>query len=161
MRLSAEETFWIADERGFAKEPVERMIRLFDVLEKFAGDDVMGPRMALVGGTALNAFHADLPRLSLDIDIHYMGQGDHVRIEEERPVFEDRALRIMERAGYSLVLNPKSDTSGRWVFGYEDMQGLEAQLHVDVNYAQRPAFFGITTLTSAPLGEHRAREIPI
>ena len=161
MRLSAEETFWIADERGFAKEPVERMIRLFDVLEKFAGDDVIGPRMALVGGTALNAFHADLPRLSLDIDIHYMGQGDRVRIEEERPVFEDRALRIMAGEGYSLLLNPRSDTSGRWVFGYEDMQGLDAQLHVDVNYAQRPAFFGTNRLSSASLGEHRARDIPV
>ena len=161
MRLSAEETFWIADERGFAAEPVERMIRLFDVLEKFAGDDVMGPRMALVGGTALNAFHADLPRLSLDIDIHYMGLGNNVRIEDERPAFEERALRIMEGEGYSLLLNPRSDTSGRWVFGYEDMQGVEAQLHVDVNYAQRPPFFGIGTLSSASLGEHRAREIPV
>ena len=161
MRLSAEETFWIADERGFAAEPVERMIRLFDVLEKFAGDEVMGPRMALVGGTALNAFHAELPRLSLDIDIHYMGAGGSVRIDEERPVFENRALRIMDGEGYKLLLNPRSDTSGRWVFGYADIQGLDAQLHIDVNYAQRPPFFGISKLSSASLGEHRAREIPV
>ncbi len=161
MRLSAEETFWIADERGFTAEPVERMIRLFDVLEKFAGDEVMGPRMALVGGTALNAFHAELPRLSLDIDIHYMGAGGSVRIDEERPAFENRALRIMDGEGYKLLLNPRSDTSGRWVFGYADIQGLDAQLHIDVNYAQRPPFFGITKLSSASLGEHRAREIPV
>ena len=161
MRLSAEETFWIADERGFTAEPVERMIRLFDVLEKFAGDEVMGPRMALVGGTALNAFHAELPRLSLDIDIHYMGAGGSVRIDEERPVFENRALRIMDGEGYKLLLNPRSDTSGRWVFGYADIQGLDAQLHIDVNYAQRPPFFGITKLSSASLGDHRAREIPV
>ena len=48
-----------------------------------------------------------------------------------------------------------------WVFGYEDVQGLDAQLHVDVNYAQRPAFFGISTLSSALLGERRARDIPV
>ena len=161
MKLSAEEVSSIAEGRGFAPQPVERMIRLYDVLEAFSGDGVMGPRMALVGGTALNAFHADLPRLSLDIDIHYMGRDGNVRIEEERPVFEDRALRITEGKGYSLIRNPRSDTSGRWVFGYEDMQGLEAQLHVDVNYAQRPALFGISTLSSASLGEHRARDIPV
>ena len=161
MRLSAGETFWIAEERGFAPEPVERMIRLFDVLETFASDDVMGPRMALVGGTALNAFHAALPRLSLDIDIHYMGRGDSVRIDEERPAFEGRALRIMEGKEYSLLRNPRSDTSGRWVFGYADMQGVDAQLHIDVNYAQRPPFFGISTLSSASLGNHRAKEIPV
>ena len=161
MRLSAEETFWIAEQRGFTAEPVERMIRLFDVLETFASDDVMGPRMALAGGTALNAFHAALPRLSLDIDIHYMGEGGSVRIDEERPVFEDRALRIMEGKGYSLLRNPRSDTSGRWVFGYADMLGVDAQLHIDVNYAQQPPFFGTRTLSSAPLGDHRAREIPV
>ncbi|MYH58276.1 MAG: nucleotidyl transferase AbiEii/AbiGii toxin family protein [Boseongicola sp. SB0675_bin_26] len=161
MKLSAEEVFWIADERGFSREPVERMIRLYDVLESFAGDELMGPRMALVGGTALNAFHADLPRLSLDIDIHYMGRGGSVRIEEERPAFENQALRITEGKGYSLIQNPRSGTSGRWVFGYEDLQGVDAQLHVDVNYAQQPPFFGIDTLTSAPLGERRAREIPV
>ena len=126
MRLSKEEMSSIAEERGFATEPVERMIRLFDVLEGFAGDGVMGPRMALVGGTALNAFHATLPRLSLDIDIHYMGDGGDVRIGEERPGFEERALRIMEGGGYRLLLNPRSDTSGRWVFGYADIQGLGA-----------------------------------
>lgn len=138
MRPSAEEVSSIAEGRGFATQPVERMIRLYDVLNAFARDDVMGPRMALVGGTALNAFHADLPRLSLDIDIHYTGQGDRVRIEEEWPVFEDRALRIVRGKEYSLLRNPTSDTSCRWVFGYTDSLGLDAQLHIDVNYAQRP-----------------------
>ena len=161
MRLSADEISSIAEGRGFATEPVERMIRLFDVLDTFSGDEVMGPRMALVGGTALNAFHADLPRLSLDIDIHYMGEGGSVRIDKERPVFEDRALRIMEDKGYSLLRNPRSDTSGRWVFGYADMQGLDAQLHIDVNYAQQPSFFGTRRLSSAPLGNHRARDVPV
>ena len=60
----------IAEGRGHAASQVERMVRLYDMLGAFAGDGVMGPRMALVGGTALNA---DLPRLSVDIDIHYTG----------------------------------------------------------------------------------------
>ena len=141
--------------------PVERMIRLFDVLEGFAGDGVMGPRMALVGGTALNAFHTALPRLSLDIDINYTGAGGSVRIDDERLAFEDRALRIMEGKGYSLLRNPRSDTGGRWVFGYADIQGLDAQLHIDVSYAQRPPFFGTRTLSSAQLGDHRATDIPV
>ena len=161
MRLSKEELISISEERDLPTNPVERMIRLFDILETFAGDDFMGSRMALVGGTALNAFHAALPRLSVDIDIHYLGKGEHVCIGEERPVFEDQALRIMEGKGYSLLLNPRSNTGGRWIFGYEDMHGIDTQLHVDVNYFQRPPFFGINIISSAPLGDHRAREIPV
>ena len=161
MRLLPEEISSIAEERGFSPSPVERMVRLFDVLEGFAGDEGMGPRMALVGGTALNAFHADLPRLSVDIDIHYMGAGGSVRIDDERPVFEERALRIMEGKGYTLLRNPRSDTSGRWVFGYADVHGNETPLHIDVNYAQRPPFFGVERLSSASLGDHRATDIPV
>ena len=43
MKLSAEETFWIAAGRGFSVQPVARMIRLFDVLRKFAGDAAENP----------------------------------------------------------------------------------------------------------------------
>ena len=161
MRLSPEEISSIAEERGFLPSPVERMIRLFDVLETFAGDDVMGPCMALVGGTALNAFHTALPRLSVDIDINYTGAGVSVPVDDERLAFEERALRIMKGKGYSLLRNPRSDTGGRWVFGYVDVDGNGTPLHIDVSYAQQPPFFGTRTLSSAPLGDHRATDIPV
>ena len=50
MRLSAELTFRTGGSHGFAAEPVERMIRLFDVLETFSDHEVIGSRMALAGG---------------------------------------------------------------------------------------------------------------
>ena len=58
MKLLPEEMSSISEERDFLPSPIERMIRLFDVLDGFAGDEVMGPRMALFGGTALNIVHA-------------------------------------------------------------------------------------------------------
>ena len=43
MRPSAEDVFRIADGRGFATAPVDRMIRLFDVHGKLAGDEAGDP----------------------------------------------------------------------------------------------------------------------
>ncbi len=43
MKTSAKEVIRIADGRGFAAEPAERMIRHHDVLETFAGDDAGNP----------------------------------------------------------------------------------------------------------------------
>ena len=43
MRLSAEVVSSIAEGSGFAKAPVGRMPRLFDVLGKLAGDDAGDP----------------------------------------------------------------------------------------------------------------------
>ena len=37
----------------------------------------------------------------------------------------------------------------------------QTPLHIDVNYAQRPPFFGVGRLSSASLGDHRATDIPV
>ncbi|MFN2188831.1 MAG: nucleotidyl transferase AbiEii/AbiGii toxin family protein, partial [Candidatus Promineifilaceae bacterium] len=36
----------------------------------------MGPRVALKGGTTLNLFVFDVPQLSVDIDVNYVGAAD-------------------------------------------------------------------------------------
>ncbi len=62
MRLSAEETNPISEERAWAADQVERTTLLFDVQETFASDKILGLRMTPVGGTALNAFRAGVSR---------------------------------------------------------------------------------------------------
>ena len=47
-------------------------------------------RLVLKGGTALNLFLFDLPRLSVDIDVNYIGSADRDVMLEERPTV-DRA----------------------------------------------------------------------
>jgi len=65
----------LASERRLQPATLERVIRLLDVLNAFGADSLIAPRIALKGGTALNVFHADLPRLSVDIDINYVGRS--------------------------------------------------------------------------------------
>ena len=54
---------------------------LVDVLPYVAQQDVF----ALKGGTAINLFHRDLPRLSVDIDLTYRGAQRHRRAAAARP----------------------------------------------------------------------------
>jgi hypothetical protein len=63
----------IAAERQLQPATLERVIRLIDILDAFGADTLIGPRIALKGGTALNVFHSDLDRLSVDV-----GFGDAV-----------------------------------------------------------------------------------
>ncbi len=55
----------LANKWRYVPELVESTVRLLDVLDAFAADDVVAPRMALKGGTALNAFQLLLPRNSV------------------------------------------------------------------------------------------------
>src|SRR3546814_7182752 len=94
MEVSAQSLARIATERQFQPATLERVIRLLDILDAIAADSLIAPRVALKGGTALNVFHAALDRLSVDIDLNYVGAVDKASMDEDRPGLEDRILRL-------------------------------------------------------------------
>lgn len=50
----------IAAKQQLQPATLERVIRLIDILDAFGADTLIGPRIALKGGKALNAFNSDL-----------------------------------------------------------------------------------------------------
>jgi Nucleotidyl transferase AbiEii toxin, Type IV TA system len=60
----------------------------------------------LKGGTALNVFHSDLDRLSVDIDVNYVGAIEKERMDADRPGLEDQITRLMESKGYAARREP-------------------------------------------------------
>ena len=61
----------------------------------------------LKGGTALNLFFFDLPRLSVDIDLNYIGQLDRQEMLLERPEVEKALEAIFQREGLSIRPYPR------------------------------------------------------
>lgn len=57
---------------GFRPESLEKVLRLNELLEGLRQHPFLKSRLALKGGTALNLFVFDLPRLSVDLDLDYM-----------------------------------------------------------------------------------------
>jgi len=57
----------VAQETGHDPGTLEKVLRLLDVLQGISGDPLLSERLALKGGTALNIFHFQLDRLSVDI----------------------------------------------------------------------------------------------
>lgn len=58
---------------GFGAEPLEKVFRLMALLDALNSHPFLKTRIALKGGTALNLFHFNVPRLSVDIDLNYVG----------------------------------------------------------------------------------------
>jgi predicted nucleotidyltransferase component of viral defense system len=96
----------LAAERQLQPVTVERVIRLVDILDAFGADTMIGPRIALKGGTALSVFHSDLDRLSVDVDVNYVGAIEKERMEVDRPELEDRIERLMQSKGYTARREP-------------------------------------------------------
>ena len=108
----------IAAERQLQPATLERVIRLIDILDAFGADTLIGPRIALKGGTALNVFHSDLDRLSVDIDANYVGAIEKARMDADRPGLEDRIERLMESKGYTARREPSEHAGGKWIYRY-------------------------------------------
>ena len=63
----------LAKEQGFVRDTLEKVCRLTDILLFMQQDGLLSGRLALKGGTAINLTVFDLPRLSVDIDLDYVG----------------------------------------------------------------------------------------
>lgn len=97
MILSKERLLKEKQTSGYRQEIIEKVIWLMEILNAIADDSYLSTRLALKGGTALNLFHFDLPRLSVDADLNYIGAIDRGTMLSERPEVENRIKNLFER----------------------------------------------------------------
>lgn len=84
-------------------ERYTRQVRLIlSVLPEIAREDVF----ALKGGTAINLFYRDMPRLSVDIDLTYLPTDDHVTALRDIRTTLDRTLRQLPTAMRTYEYSP-------------------------------------------------------
>ncbi len=161
MEVSSQSLARLAGEWKFQPATLERVIRLLDVLDAFGADSLIAPRFALKGGTALNMFFAALDRLSVDIDLNYVGEADMAKMKEDRPGLEDRILRLLESKGYSARREPSGHAGGKWIFRYASVLGGAGSIAIDINYLFRTPLFGVNRIPSATLAGYGAKAVPV
>ena len=72
INLSQKNVVKIAKETNFIKDNVEKVMRREDILE-FVFTSKLKYKLALKGWTSINLFYRELPRLSVYIDLDYIG----------------------------------------------------------------------------------------
>lgn len=146
----------LADETGHQLGTLEKVLRLLDLLQEIARDQLLSERLVLKGGTALNVFHLGLDRLSVDIDLNYIGALDRAVMETERPTVDAALNRLLVSQGYSVRRQPDKHAGGKWLSRYASALGGNATLELDVNYMARQPLFGAARMDSRPLAEVQA-----
>ncbi len=149
----------VADETGHQPGTLEKVMRLLDMLQEIARDPVLSERLVLKGGTALNVFHLGLDRLSVDIDLNYVGALDRSVMEADRPAVDAALNRLLASQGYQIRRQPDEHAGGKWIGRYASALGGNATLELDVNYMARQPLFGAARIDSVPLGEMRASDV--
>jgi hypothetical protein len=106
----------IARESGFQPLSVEKVLRLVQVLARLDTHPTTTGQWLLKGGTALNLLHFDVPRMSVDIDLNYIGVSDRNAMIAARPSFEAALVSVCERVGCTVKRTPGEHAGGKFRF---------------------------------------------
>lgn len=150
-----------AEATGFRVDMLEKVVRLLRVLEGMRDHPFLKGRLALKGGTALNLFVFDVPRLSVDIDLNYVRSAGRVEMMEERPEIERALQAVFGRQDLLVRRIPTEHAGGKWMLRYFGAGGRSGALEVDVNYMYRVPLWPVKTMNSRRLGSWQARRIPV
>jgi predicted nucleotidyltransferase component of viral defense system len=161
MEISKQELLKEALETGFRPEIMEKVWHLMAILDGISVHPFLKERLVLKGGTALNLFFFDLPRLSVDIDLNYIGQLDRQEMLLERPDVEKALEAIFQREGLSIRRIPEKHAGGKWQLRYASALGGNGNLEVDLNYMFRVPLYGIHKKSSHNIGTRKTKEIPL
>ena len=161
MKISRERLRDEAAATGFRPEILEKVILLLGLLERFLEHPFIQGRVALKGGTALNLFHFDVPRLSVDIDLNYIGAVERETMLEERPKLESAIQAVCSREGFNVTRSPTEHAGGKYRLRYASALGQGGTLEVDINYMLRVPFWPLQLMDSQVVGAHQAKNVPL
>jgi hypothetical protein len=125
----------IARESNFRPGPLETVFRLTQLLGQIS--ERFGDELLLRGGTALNLLHLELPRLSVDIDLDFVGAADAEQAQRRRPELLAEIEALARAAGYEVAQERASYAMAHLRLPYLDADGRPALLKFDVNFLDR------------------------
>ena len=130
------------------------LVRLLNLM---AAHPFLGPRVALKGGTALNLFVFALPRLSVDVDVNYIGAADRETMMAERTKLDAALAQVAGRLGLIVKRAPGEHAGGKWRLSYTSALGRPAIIEVDVNYMLRVPLWDVAPHDSREFLGDRAK----
>lgn len=146
---------------GFLTETLEKAIRLLSLLDGLRSHPFLKTRFALKGGTALNLFAFDVPRLSVDIDLNYIGGADRDVMLAERPKVEQAVQAVCEREGLRVNRFPGEHAGGKWRLTCASATGGSGNLELDVNFLLRTPLWPVLAKNSVRIGAYQATQVPV
>ena len=161
MKISREKIIAQAEATGFRPDVLEKVAHLLGLLKALGSHPFLKGKLALKGGTALNLFVFDVPRLSVDIDLNYVGAEEREAMLAERPRIEQAVQAVFAREGFTVRRMPEDHAGGKWSLRYQSAHGQGGNLEVDLNFMFRVPLWPVTIADSHPVGAWQADKVLI
>lgn len=145
----------ISAETDFNRDPLEKVYRLVELVRTMSSAPDVKGKLSLKGGTAIQFVHFGIRRLSVDVDLNYVGSVEKEGMERDRVKIRDMLTRIFREYGYSFGPPRVHHSEEQFELSYINSSGNRDRVKVEVNYSER--------LPVLPLGtvrlDHPFREI--
>lgn len=130
------------DTSGFQPRTLDKVERLLDLLDEMQRHPDLKGKLAMHGGTAINLFMLDIPRLSVDIDISYVGALPREEMLRERPFIECAIEEVGRGQGYDVSAGDGGHAGRTFVLRYRGDWGTD-HVKIDCIYMNRSPLFPI------------------
>lgn len=128
----------LSQQTGFLPEGLQKQMTLLDLLREISRHPLLRSKFALKGGTALTLFWFPLPRLSVDIDLNYIGSVDRETMLTDRPIIEKELKKLIESRSIAVQFAPADEHAGaKWRLRAPSAFGGNFTLELDLNYMMR------------------------
>ncbi|OAI49225.1 hypothetical protein AYO45_00570 [Gammaproteobacteria bacterium SCGC AG-212-F23] len=162
MNIRQEDLHELSKTTGFKNaDMLEKVIQLINLLNEIFNNTYLRNLFVLKGGTALNLFYFNLPRLSVDIDLNYIGSIEKSRMLIERKELEKILVSLCQRSGFMIKRVAKEHAGGKWRLNYTSAIKAGGNIEIDLSYLHRVIFFPITNKNSMPVNLYQAINIPL
>lgn len=140
---------------------LETPIQLLSLISALIQHPALRSNLALKGGTALNLFVFDAPRLSVGIDLNYIGTAHLAELQPERPMLEAAVESVFRREDFVVRRTRSGHAGSSWSLRYPSAGGQYGRLEMDINFMYRLPLWPVTSMDSIELGRWHATHIPI
>ena len=120
----------------FEPRTVDKVERLLDLLDEMERHPALRGKLALHGGTAINLFMLDVPRLSVDIDVSYIGSVPREDMLADRPRVEAGIEAVAQALGYAVEAYPGGHAGRTFLLRYRGDWGVD-HVKIDCIYMNR------------------------
>jgi predicted nucleotidyltransferase component of viral defense system len=161
VKFSSAEVMHAAEATGFKADMTEKVLHLLNLLNALNSHPFLKGKWVLKGGTALNMFLLNIPRLSVDIDLNYIGAVDREEMLAERPKIDQAAQAVFSREGFNTKRVPNDHAGGKWRLSYQSFTGQSGNLEVDMNFMFRQPLWDLQSVASRRLGDFQSKGVPV
>ncbi len=126
----------LAEDTGFNQNPLEKVLRILGVLSKVSAHPGLKDCFVLKGGTGLNFFYYDVPRLSIDVDFNYVKSVDKNQMHNDREDISSLFVHLFS-SNYDVRVSKDTYALSQLEFGYTTVSRSSDLLKIDINFLHR------------------------